>query len=44
MDIPNFTDYIPGPWTLIIGTLFFVAVIVGGPFLLAWIIELLAQE
>lgn len=44
MAVPDVTSMIPGPFTLIVLTLLFVAFVIGGPYLLAWILEMLMQE
>ena len=43
MAVPDVMGAIPGFWTLMIIVLLFVLVVVGGPFLLAWILEQMAQ-
>jgi len=44
MQIPDITGMIPGPFMLITIVIFFVAFVVGGPFLLAWLLEQLMEK
>jgi len=41
VNVPAFDQMLPGYWTMIILVILFVALAIGGPYLLALIIELL---
>jgi len=44
MQVPNITEMIPGPFTLIFIVILFVAIVIGGPFLLAWFLEQMIEK
>jgi len=44
MQVPNITEMIPGPFTIIFLVILFVVIVVGGPVLLAWLLEQMMEK
>ena len=44
MGMPNIMSYIPGFWTIMFIVLSILFIVVGGPYILAWVLEMMIQK